>query len=260
MLKKSIVLAALPALFLAPLPASYAKKLVEPQKMRELTPPVPGAITVSDYEFNTFVFPEPVKKILTPAGSPIVGSPIYVNGNTTVLLQFGKSPDGRPAQVVVELQSGQIATLWLVPSNIHGITYKAPRQKFAGIPAAAEPAGDASQGPADAENSTEKNGKRDLELLKILVSTGAPPDGFDPVPLPEVVKFDKFSVVPLAGWSNGSKRVFVMSLVAAPGQTAVVSPPQFYRKGISAVTLSSDTVDAQHSPQLFVVEDISDEQ
>lgn len=260
MMKKSITLLLVPALFAVAHTSASAKPAARSSatEMRELTPPVPGAITVSDYEFNTFVFPEPVKKILTPAGSPIVGDPIYVNGNTTVLLQLGKAVDKRPAQVIVELQSGQVSTLWLVPSSIHGITYKVSKQKFAEVPSASS-ADKSATGEGDGPPSTEQNGKKDLELLKILVSTGAPPDGFDPIPLPAVVKFDKFSVVPLAGWSNGSKRVFAMSLVANPGETAVVSPPQFYRKGISAVTVSSDVVDAQHSPQLFVVEDINDE-
>jgi hypothetical protein len=48
----------------------------------------------------------------------------------------------------------------------------------------------------------------------------------------------------------------VFSLAAAPGQTAVVSPRQFYRPGVLAVTLDSDVVDANTSPSLYIVEEV----
>jgi hypothetical protein len=50
------------------------------------------------------------------------------------------------------------------------------------------------------------------------------------------------------------------SLVAVPGKTAVVSNPQFYRPGISAVLLTGDHVDEESNPQLFVVEEVSNDE
>lgn len=207
--------------------------------------PVPSdAIVVSDNEFNTFSFPAPVTGIYFPAGSPVVGNPIYLDGNTKVLLQLGKGSDGL-VQAVFNLKTGQIVTLRLAPRPVQGITYTASGPGVSTKGQTLTSTGDAGAGPR----------AEDVDLLKALVSFGQPPSSFSPVALPALVRFDKFSAVPLAAWSDGSRTLYEFSLVAAPGQTAVVSPPQFYRSGIGAVAISGDTVDAQKSPTLFVVED-----
>lgn len=217
-----------------------------------LEAPVSGAVTVSDTEFNTFLFGAPIKRILFPAGSPVVGKPVYMADNHQVLLQFGKGQKS-PVQMVVELESGEVVTMRVQPKSVPGVTHAVN---------GARPKGRTSQASA---NPRPSNGEpasaraEDIELLKRLVSAGQPPDGFDPIALPAPARFDRFTVVPLVGWSDTAKRIFVFSLVANGGQTSVVAPPQFYRDGITAVLLDGDVVDSTHSPQLFVVEEVADE-
>lgn len=219
--------------------------------------PVPGAaagvLTVSDYELNTFVFPAAVTRVLLPSGAGVSGDPLYLAGNTQVALEFTKGQD-RPIQMMVELVDGQVVHLRVSPKPVMGQVHRvkgtasAPRKESAsGF--AAKATGN-SGGPRAA----------DVELLKVLAAQGQPPSEFESVALPDVARFDKFSVVPLAGWTDGARRVFVFSLVATPGQTAVVSPPQFYRQGITAVMVDGDVVDETNSPQLYLVEEVSEDE
>ncbi len=214
--------------------------------------PVPGAVTVSDYEFNTFVFPHPIKKIFFPAGSPVEGRPVYLAENTQVMLQFTKGHT-KPVQMVAELENGEVVTLRVAPRAVPGVAHavNGARSRTSRAPARVE--------GSEASQAAAPRGE-DIELLKQMMARNEPPAGFDPIKLPPPTRFDKFTVVPLAGWSDGaSKRVLVFSLVGVPGQTAVVAPPQFYRPGITAVMLDGDVVDGQASPQLFVVEELNDE-
>lgn len=251
---------ALAGLVVAASPAfAHGKRVpVERSQMRELKAPEPGTLEVSSYEYNYFVFPSAVTKILTPSDSGLQGKPVYVDENRGVLLEVSALPDKRPTQVVFVLGNGKVESLRLSPEKIPGVTIPVDGARLVSghhpERTLNKTLDESGQGAAaHTENA------KDIELLKELVTGGQPPDGFDPVSLPAVARFDKFSVVPLAGWSDGTRRVFVLSLVAAEGQTAVVSPPQFYRPGISAVMLSGDTVDATHSPQLYVVEELNDE-
>jgi hypothetical protein len=219
---------------------------------QELEAPVPGAVTVSDYELNTFVFSAAIKRVYFPAGSPVLGSPIYLSENTQVMLQFSKGHT-EPVQMVAELEDGQVVQLRVAPRAVAGVVHS--------VNGARVRARSASSG-ALAMNGAPVNAAprgEDIEMLKHLVTTKEAPSGFEPVNLPGVTAFDKFSVVPLAAWSNGLKRLMIFSLVSAPGQTAVVANPQFYRPGITAVLLSGDVVDAQNSPQLLIVEELNDE-
>lgn len=223
-------------------------------KGTQIEAPVSGAVTVSDYEFNTFAFPASIKRIFFPAGSPVVGKPIYLADNTQVMLQFTKGQD-KPIQLVAELENGQVVSMRLAPRSVPGVTHAVNGARVR------------SGAMAGAERSSAITGQtgmpapkgEDIELLKKVASSGEPPQGFDAVKLPRPTRFDKFSVVPLSGWSDGTRRVLVFSLVAAAGQTAVVSPPQFYRPGITAVMVDGDVVDAANSPQLYVVEELQDE-
>lgn len=215
------------------------------------TPPLPNEVLVSDHDFNHFVFPSAiVNGPIFPAGSPLVGKPVYLAGNTQVLIQVAKDSD-KLIEMIVELDTGAVHTFYLRPRPINGITHRVD---------GANERGKTRQVAAEAKQSTSPRGA-DVELLKKAVM-GSVPAGFDPIDLPALTRFDKFSVIPLAGWSDGnSKRIMSFSLVAVPGQTAVVSPPQFYRAGITAVTVTGDTVDATHTPTLYVVEEINpDEQ
>jgi hypothetical protein len=175
--------------------------------------------------------------------------------NTQVLLQFQKGYD-KPIQVVVETEDGKVHKLYLLPRPVSGVTYRVDNAREQVANAGTSPsrkAGDATAGDQPGAHA------EDIELLKRFVKGDVPPE-FETINLPKPTRFDKFTVVPLSGWSDGaSKRVMVFSLVAAPGQTAVVAPPQFYRTGISAVMLTGDHVSEDSTPQLFVVEEMSDE-
>ncbi len=211
--------------------------------------PHDGEITVSDRDFNRFVFPAGVTQLVFPAGAPLLGKPVYLSNNTQVLIQLQRGQD-KPVQMVVETDGGQVYTLNLLPRPVDGIVQHVDGARDH-VPAHSEV-------KADQASDAAPHGE-DIELLKRVVQGDIPAD-FDSIKLPRPTRFDKFTVVPLAGWSDGtSRRVMVFSLVAVPGQTAVVAPPQFYRPGINAVLVDGDVVDANNSPNLYVVEETNDE-
>jgi hypothetical protein len=223
----------------------------EPAKEVKFQAPRPGELTVSDRDFNRFIFPNAVAQLVFPAGAPLLGKPVYLSGNTQVLIQLQRGID-KPVQMVAEVEGGQVYTLTLNPRPVDGITHKVDGARER----SAAPAARTVKGEGGAAGSPRGE---DIELLKRVVQ-GDIPAGFDSVKLPRPTRFDKFTVVPLAGWSDSvSRRVMVFSLVAVPGQTAVVAPPQFYRPGINAVLLDGDVVDAANSPNLYVVEETQDE-
>lgn len=231
------------------LKASKAEK--DAGKEVKFQAPRAGELTVSDRDFNRFIFPTPVTQLVFPAGVSLLGKPVYLAGSTQVLIQFIRGVD-KPVQMVVELEGGQVHTLTLNPRPVDGATHRVDgaRERSASSTRAAK---------SDTAPSSAAPRGEDIEMLKRVVQ-GEIPQGFDSIKLPKPTRFDKFTVVPLAGWSDGnSKRVMVFSLVAVPGQTAVVSPPQFYRAGINAVLVDGDVVDANNSPNLYVVEETQDE-
>lgn len=210
----------------------------------------PGVIEVSDYELNTFVFPYPVKKgIIFKSDAPVEGEPIYLANKTQAVIQFGKSKT--PVQMVVPLANDDTLTIRVLPRPIPGVTHPINGAKKKLVTPAESKTPSASDAPRSGE---------DVELLKFTIMNGTPPNGFDIVSLPGITRFDKFSVIPLAAWSNGEKNLYVFSLVATKGQAAVVTPPQFYRQGITAVMINGgEVVDEKTSPQLFIIEEASDE-
>lgn len=210
------------------------------------SPTLPNQVQVSDRDFNQFIFPAPiVKGPIFPANSPLLGKPVYLAGNTQVLIQFEPGAD-QTFDMIVECNNGEVYKLYLKPRPINGITYYVD--------------GGNSSGPsvqfADNEPASSAPRAAEVDLLKSVVM-GVVPTGYDPINLPPLTRFDKFSVIPLSGWSNGALRVMEFNLVAAPGETAVVAAPQFYRNGITAVMLSGDVVDTTHSPTLYVVEKLN---
>ena len=211
------------------------------------SPTLPNEVKVSDRDFNQFVFPSPVTKgPIFPANSPLLGKPVYLANNTQVLIQFEPGAD-QPFDMIVECQNGEVYKLYLLPQPINGITYYV-----------SGPDTEVGSNVKFADNQPSASAPRaeEVELIKSIVM-GEVPAGFDPINLPPLTRFDKFSVVPLSGWSNGALRVMTFNLVAVPGQTAVVAPPQFYRAGITAVSLTGNVVDATHSPTLYVVEKLN---
>jgi hypothetical protein len=213
--------------------------------------PMPNEVLVSDRDFNQFIFPEAIANgPIFPAGAPILGKPVYLSGNTQLLLQVRPGSD-KPFDMVVELASGAVYKFWLRPRPIAGITHH--------VAAAAARGSSARRASAAAPEGSSPRGA-DIELLKRLVA-GEVPEGFEPIAVPPATRFDKFTVVPLSAWSDGaSRRVMAFSLVAVPGQTAIVSPPQFYRAGISAALIDGDVVDAAHSPTLYIVEEVGSDE
>lgn len=214
-------------------------------------PPLANEIVVSDRDFNHFVFPAAiVNGPIFPAGSPILGKPVYLSDNTQLLLQLVQGSD-KPFNMIVELENGAVYKFWLRPRPIAGIT----RRVDGANEKRSAHRGDGSQGVV----SPPARGA-DIELLKAVVA-GAIPEGFESIELPAPTRFDKFSVIPLSGWSDGdSRRILMFSLVAVPGQTAVVAPPQFYRPGITAVSLDGDVVDQTSSPTLYMIEEIKSDE
>jgi hypothetical protein len=152
--------------------------------------------------------------------------------------------------MIVETETGRVTKLYLKPRPINGITYRVDGARETG------PAQKAAQ---SAEPSAGAPHAADIELLKRAVQGDVPPE-FESIALPRPTRFDRFTVVPLAGWSNGDRRIMHFSLVAVPGKTAVVSDPQFYRPGITAVLLTGDHVDEDSTPQLFVVEEVTNDE
>ena len=211
-------------------------------------PPLENEVVVSDRDFNHFVFPAPiVNGPIFPAGSPVLGKPVYLSNNQQFLLQVEPGAD-KPFNMIVELQNGAVYKFWLRPRPVPGVTHR--------VGGASETR--ASAGRIDTPITASARAA-DVELMKRLVS-GQLPEEFEPQPLPPPARFDKFSVIPLASWSDGvSRRVTTYSLVAAPGQTAVVAAPEFYRPGITAITVDGDVVDVANSPTLYVIEEAGNE-
>lgn len=229
-------------------PSSKPKTEAKVESASRVELPLSNEVAVSDRDFNHFVFPAAITQgPIFPAGSPILGKPVYLAGNTQVLLQLVAGSD-RPFNMIVELENGRVHKFWLRPRPIPGITH--------GVEGASERGHVAKRLHPVA---TSPRGA-DVELLKRVVG-GEIPEGFDAVELPAPTHFDKFTVIPLAGWSDhATRRVVAFSLVAVSGQTAVVAPPQFYRPGITAVLIDGDVVDEKSSPTLYVVEEISSDE
>lgn len=206
-----------------------------------------GAIVVSTQGLNRFVFPAAIEKgPIYPADAPVLGAPVYLDGNQQVLVQFVPGAD-KPFEMVIELAGHQVESYLLVPRNVPGVTFHArgahpPRKSWA-----ADPAGEKQGTTHQAE----------ITLLRSVVM-GEVPDAFYPTQLPPAVRFDKFHLVPRAAWSDGSgHRILTYVLVSAHGQAAVVAPPEFYHKGMTAISLSGEVVDATHSPLLYILEGAS---
>lgn len=202
------------------------------------------AVVVSTQGLNRFVFPAAINKgPIFPADAPVLGTPVYLDGNRQVLVQFVPGAD-KPFEMVVELAGHQVKSYLLVPRNVPGITFHArgvhpPRKSWTA---------DAVEGKhVSAHNAA-------IDLMRSVVM-GEVPDEFYPTQLPPEVRFDKFNLVPRATWSDGSgHRILVYTVVSVHGQAAVVAAPEFYHKGMTEISLSGEVVDATHSPLLYILE------
>lgn len=206
-----------------------------------------GAVVVSTQGLNRFVFPAAIEKgPIFPADAPVLGAPVYLDGNQQVLVQFVPGAD-TPFEMIVELAGHQVESYLLMPRNVPGVTFHArgahpPRKSWT-----AGPVGEKEGSAHQAE----------ITLLRSVVM-GEVPDAFYPTRLPPAVRFDKFSLVPRATWSDGSgHRILIYTLQSAHGQAAVVAAPEFYHEGMTAISLSGEVVDATHSPLLYILEGAS---
>ncbi|MHB0929167.1 MAG: hypothetical protein ACYC3W_09765 [Candidatus Nanopelagicales bacterium] len=200
---------------------------------------------VSSTELNRFVFATPIKQVVFPASVP-ASKPMYVSGNREVLVSFG--PDmPRVAQMVAEMTNGKIATFYLHAQNGPGAVVHYDGA-IGGLP-------ERTPAPA-AANKSDSPGSQVIPLISAVIR-GEIPSGFEIIPTPAVTDFDKFTVVPVDAWSDrDSLNIYVFQLIAAKGKSAAVSAPEFYRPGVLAVDVDGDTVDATHSPYLYVVEEM----
>lgn len=216
----------------------------ESRSPERFSPTLENEIVVSDRDFNHFVFPSSiVNGPIFPAGSPVLGQPVYLSNNTQLLLQLTPGAD-KPFNMIVELENGAVHKFWLRPRPVAGITKR--------VDGANE-----RRGARMSEGSpiTASARAADVELLKRLVTRQLTED-FQSAPLPPPTRFDKFTVVPLSTWTDHTTRQITMySLVANPGQTAVVAAPEFYRPGITAISVDGDVVDVANSPTLYVIEE-----
>ena len=220
-----------------------AQVLTATARIAHRRPVRPGDIVVSTQGLNRFVFPAPVVKgPIFPADAPVLGTPVYLDDNRQVLIQF--LPGSRRAfGMVVELAGHQVKSYVLAPRDVPAVTYHArgvrpPRKAWHAT------SGKGANGAHSAQ----------VKLLRRVVM-GEVPDSFYPTRLPPAAQFNKFDVVPRESWSDGGgHRILEYSLISVHGQAAVVAPPEFYRSGMEAILLSGDLVDAVHSPILYILE------
>lgn len=207
-------------------------------------------LMVSDRDLNRFVFSSPVKRVIFPAGAPVLGQPIYLSGNTQVLVQVAKGSDSEFA-MIVEGENGKVVSLRLSPRPVAGAVHRIDGARDLGAVRTSMPKTDTDSEGAQADDS---QSSKAIRLLADFAMQ-AMPVGFEPQVLPKPVRFDKFTVIPLEVWSDGAYRITRYSLIAVPGQSAVVSQPQFYRDGVLAISLDGNVVDSSQTPILTIVDE-----
>lgn len=206
-------------------------------------------IAISDRDYNRIVFPEPIVKGRMPAGTKLSEELVYLSGNRAMMFQLAQGQT-KVIQLVVELASGRVETLYLKPQAVPGTVHRvdgaldAMPVKKKGRPLE----------PAATEASPHTAA---VAVLKSFVR-GEVPASFEAAEPPAVTRFDKFSVVPAGAWTDGSDyKVYAFQLIAAKGQSAIVAPSQFYRDGVRSVMVDGDEVSEGSSPFVYVVEDLS---
>jgi hypothetical protein len=184
-----------------------------------------------------------------PAGTKLGEEIVYLSGNRAMMFQFA-SGQSKVIQLVVELASGRVETLYLKPQAIPGAIHRV------------DGAGDANPSPKKgraraAEFVSQSPHSESLSILKSFVR-GEIPESFEATEPPGMTSFDKFSVVPAGAWTDGADyKVYVFQLIAAKGQAAVVSPSQFFREGVRSVLIDGDEVSQEASPYVYIVEDLN---
>ncbi|MHB1666130.1 hypothetical protein [Thiomonas sp.] len=203
-----------------------------------------GELVLSNTQLNILRFPVAIKHLWFPADTPVVGKPAYFADNHAVMVQFQPGVQSQ-VQLMVELANGSVlskeAELRAGPGAVYDLGGHSGL-----IP------GDSA--PASEPAAPDSNGMAAVRLLQGVVQ-GRIPHGFDPAPLPAPTVFTAFTANPVMVWkdttSNLAIYVFQLKAMGAP---AKVAPPEFYRPGVEAVLLTSDTVTPADGPFLYVVE------
>jgi hypothetical protein len=206
-------------------------------------------IPISDRDYNRIVFPEPIVKGRMPAGTRLGEEIVYLSGNRAMMFQLSAG-QSKVIQLVAELASGRVETLYLKPQAVPGTVHRvdgapdaAPTQKKGRV-----------SGPVLTQTSPHSEA---VSILKTFVR-GEIPASFEAAEPPLMTRFDKFSVVPAGAWTDSSDyKVYVFQLIAAKGQSAVVAPSQFYREGVRAVMVDGDEVSEDSSPYVYIVEELT---
>lgn len=234
-------------------PVAPAVKITkgESDTVKEFKAPSLNEMVVSSSEINRFIFPVAVKKLVFPTWFNVSTPPTYLAGNKQILVSFDNAVE-KPVQMVVVLENDEVFTYWLKIRPVQGVVFKAPVLKKAEV--------DTYEVGMNVPRGNSPF-SQDIKIIEKLKANQESLAGFEEVAIPRVAKFDKFSVVPLVSWSNKvDRKATVFQLIAAPGQQAVVSPSQFYRPGVTVVSIEGgDKVDATTSPYVYMVEEDSHE-
>jgi hypothetical protein len=205
------------------------------------------AIVLSNNQLNLIKFPDGIKHIWFPAGTPLMGKPVYFDRNHDVMLQF-QAGTTKSVQMMVELANGEVLSRTAVLRRMPGAVIT-----MGGGGAIVQ----ADNAPVSITEPTapDTTGMAAVKVLQQAVQ-GIVPEGFVPAPLPAVATFTTFTAHPIMAWQNNDQglTLYVFSLVANGGKCSVVTPPEFYTPGVESVLLTEDRVSAGNSPLLYIVE------
>lgn len=221
-------------------PATHTPKTIAPSHGNDLV--------LSNTQLNILRFNQPIRHIWFPANTPLVGKPAYFAQDHAVMLQFEPGVD-QTAQAMIELADGAVLNKEVVLQKGPGAVIQlsgASGSLFAGRP----------QSPNPEPKAPDTTGMSAVRLLQSVVQ-GIIPEGFTAKPVPMATPFQEFLAQPVALWqdSNEHLRVFVFELQGKTNPPVRVAPPEFYRPGVEAVLLTTDTVgQGAASPFLYVVE------
>lgn len=198
-----------------------------------------GGKPVSVTDYNLIQFSLPIAKVVFPPKAPILGNPVYVGDNKTVMVKlepFAKSP----IQAVIELSDGSVHQITLVPQQglsgqtivIGGAT--APVLSTAGL-------------------GTNPNAKYVGILSSML--TGEMPADYEKAKLPSVLVYDRLVAYPeLALVNQGDNSEIVQyTIKSKDGLTSNLDPSQFYAPSVGATLLDNNMVSKGENATLYIV-------
>lgn len=211
----------------------------------------PLRFDVSTTDYNVLRFPSPVVKAVLPPHAPLKGQPYYLSNNTVLLLRFkertGKK-DIHPVQLVAQLADGATDVLLLKPrGDLPAQTIDVPETPGEPLP------------PPAVTGATSGNPNAIwLPALAAVVGGGHPPDFVANTDLPGALMYDRLLATPIARWDDADAGVSMVAYrLTARGAALTVDPSQFYRPGVHAALLTGSSVDATHTPVLYLVQDAS---